>query len=105
MERWYTFNSRWLQYSGPLKIIRYDTLQQNTEIVLKSVLEYLKIIVTNEDLSCVVRNVEGTFKRPGNTHNYFGQTIFTVSEKEKLVRYWNNILTGCNNRKQLHSLK
>lgn len=91
MDNWYNFNKRWLTFKGQLYVVKYDELVQNTSAEMAALLKFLNISVSSKELLCVVRNVDGHFKRPGTYHNYSGQKLYQPTIKQTLAAYWREI--------------
>lgn len=90
MENWYQFNMRWLQFPRPLHVIMYDQLKSNTSTEIVALLKFLNLTITNKELLCVLRNVNGHFKRPGGGGKS-AQQLFTQSIQRMMDNQWKDI--------------
>ena len=98
MDSWYRFNLQWLNYPRSLHVILFNQLKQNTSSEMVALLKFLNISISNKERLCVVRNVDGHFKRPGTFHNYSGTRLFKYSVEQTLNGYWNNIIAKVKKR-------
>ena len=93
IENWNQFNMRWLQFPRPLHVIMYDQLKSNTSAEIVALLKFLSITITNKELLCVLRNVNGHFKRPGGggKSGSYDQHLFTRSIQRIMNVQWREI--------------
>lgn len=85
--------------------MNFHDLETNTSDVLRSVLDFLNIAVTDSELFCAMKNGKGIFKRPGAVHNYSGKNLFTPTENLMLERYWNHIFLEYNKGEKIRLSK
>ena len=60
---WFYSTIRWLSFSGPLHIIRYENLKTNLRQEVEKMVRFLGVNASDEILDCVVENSEGNFHR------------------------------------------
>ncbi|ESO97659.1 hypothetical protein LOTGIDRAFT_152750 [Lottia gigantea] len=60
---WYMFYLDWLEFKGPLHVIQYEKLRNDTAHEMQKLLRFLAVPYTQSDMSCMLRNREGDFKR------------------------------------------
>jgi hypothetical protein len=63
--RWFSFYTYWLDPSLgiPILVLKYENLQNNLELELKRVLNFLNATWTEEDVNCVLQHRNGHFQR------------------------------------------
>ncbi|ESP04708.1 hypothetical protein LOTGIDRAFT_94282, partial [Lottia gigantea] len=61
--KWYKFYLDWLEFKGPLHVIQYEKLRNDTAHEMQKLLRFLAVPYTQSDMSCMLRNREGDFKR------------------------------------------
>ena len=71
----------------------YDQLKSNTSAEIVALLKFLSITITNKELLCVLRNVNGHFKRPGGggKSDSYDQHLFTRSIQRIMNVQWREI--------------
>ncbi|XP_064612581.1 WSCD family member AAEL009094-like [Liolophura sinensis] len=60
---WQKMNFDWLQFDGPLHVIRYENLMTDLLAEMRKLLTFLGTRVSNRDFSCMMKNSEGLFHR------------------------------------------
>ncbi|ESP04709.1 hypothetical protein LOTGIDRAFT_56203, partial [Lottia gigantea] len=60
---WYMFYLDWLEFKGPLHVIQYEKLRNDTAHEMQKLLRFLAVPYTQSNMSCMLRNREGDFKR------------------------------------------
>ena len=60
---WTAFNAEWLQFTGPLHIVRFEDFQLNLNATLSSLLRFLNASVSLQDIECALKHSRGRFKR------------------------------------------
>ena len=73
----------------------YDQLKSNTSTEIVALLKFLNIPISNKELLCVLRNVNGHFKRPGGggKSGSYDQHLFTQSIQRIMDSQWKEIST------------
>ncbi|XP_069167741.1 WSCD family member AGAP003962 isoform X2 [Procambarus clarkii] len=71
---------RLLWSSGPLHVLHYELLLNNTQLHLRRLLHFLGVPLDERRLACVSSHLEGSFKRKNN----LDFDPFTKGEKEKM---------------------
>ena len=89
-KEWERMNMDWVQnFPGPLLVILYTDLVQDTERALRRILEFLEISVTQEHMECVLRHKEGIYRRKkknGNLKNHVYNSFLTSVMKKRRGR-------------------
>lgn len=62
-KNWMALNRDWLNFSGPLYIVHYEDFKSDPANQLSRLLKFLNIEISNSNLLCVMKNIEGFFKR------------------------------------------
>lgn len=82
---WFELNKSWLDFPGDLHILRYENLKSDPINEIKSLLKFLRINISQKELSCVIENLTGRFKRPErDVTNY---TLYPSLLGQDLERY------------------
>lgn len=82
---WFELNKSWLDFPGDLHILRYEDLKSDPINEIKSLLKFLRINISQKELSCVIENLTGRFKRPErDVTNY---TLYPSLLEQDLERY------------------
>lgn len=82
---WFELNKSWLDFPGDLLILRYEDLKSDPINEIKSLLKFLRINISQKELSCVIENLTGRFKRPErDVTNY---TLYPSLLEQDLERY------------------
>ena len=63
IEVWRIFHEDWLQYDGPLLMLRYEDVSANLEYYLHKMSDFLQLNITQEDFQTTIRNSEGAYHR------------------------------------------
>jgi hypothetical protein len=61
---WLEMAEDWLNFTGDLHILRYEKLKADPINEIKSLLNFLQISISQKELTCVLENMKGRFKRP-----------------------------------------
>ncbi|RWS11018.1 WSCD family member-like protein, partial [Dinothrombium tinctorium] len=61
---WSRFTLDWLNFTGPLLILRYEDVVNDIENQLYKMFAFLNVTVRPEMIKCVIANRDGVFKRP-----------------------------------------
>lgn len=64
IESWSAFTLDWLEFDGPMLIIRYEDFLSDLKGELARLLDFLKVNVTSANLDCVDHHRNGWQKRP-----------------------------------------
>lgn len=89
IDHWYQFNARWLNFLRPLHVIMFDHLKQNTSAEIAALLKFLNISISRKELLCVIRNIDGHFKRPAVSH--YNRQLFKHSVEQTLAGHWKDL--------------
>lgn len=82
---WFEMNKSWLDFSGDLLIVRYEDLKSDPIKELKSLLKFLRIHISQKELSCVSENLTGRFKR--SERNVTNYNLYSSILGQDLERY------------------
>lgn len=82
---WFELNKSWLDFPGDLHIVRYEDLKSDPINEIKSLLKFLRIHISQKELSCVIENLTGRFKRPERDVTNF--TLYPSLLGQDLERY------------------
>ncbi|GBN45851.1 hypothetical protein AVEN_220393-1 [Araneus ventricosus] len=74
----------WLQFDGPLLILRYETITQELPGKLIRLLKFLDANVTWNAFQCIIRNRDGIFRRAKKQLNF---ELFDDSMKRTIEGY------------------
>lgn len=62
-KNWMELNRDWLKFSGPLYVVHYEDFKSEPANQLSRLLKFLNIEISNNNMLCVMKNIEGYFKR------------------------------------------
>lgn len=82
---WFELNKSWLDFPGDLHIVRYEDLKSDPINEIKSLLKFLRINISQKELSCVIENLTGRFKRPERDVTIY--TLYPSLLGQDLERY------------------
>ena len=96
---WTAFNTEWLQFTGPLHIVRFEDFQLNLNATLKGLLTFLNASVPWKDFECALQNSSGKFKRrkKRTSDGVAEGDIFTPQMTKRLAKSEENFRTALNN--------
>ena len=93
-KEWERMNMDWVQnFQGPLLVILYNDLVEDTEKELRRMVEFLEISVTQENMDCVMKHKEGIYRRKkknGNLKKYVYNSFLTSvinKRKSRVMQY------------------
>lgn len=82
---WFEMNKSWLDFPGDLHIVRYEDLKSDPVKEINSLLKFLRKEISQEELSCVIENLTGRFKRP--ERNVTDLNLYSSTLRQDLERY------------------
>lgn len=66
----------WLNFfQGPLYVLHYEKLENNTRQELEAVLSFLNVKINPHKVSCALKKKEGTFKRKRKSIQEINQEV------------------------------
>ncbi|XP_041972464.1 WSCD family member AAEL009094 [Aricia agestis] len=83
---WEHLHWSWLHnFSGPVHIVFYETLVDDTQCTLGGILNFLNQTVSEEHMECTVVNKEGIYRRQKKLHNFepFTQEMYAAIDVVK----------------------
>ena len=93
-KEWERMNMDWVQnFQGPLLVILYNDLVEDTEKELRRMVEFLEISVTQENMDCVMKHKEGIYRRKkknGNLKKHVYNSFLTSvinKRKSRVMQY------------------
>lgn len=82
---WLYMTKDWLNFTGDLHILRYERLKTDPINVIKRLLNFLQIHISEKELMCVYQNMNGRFKRPWK--NVTDYDPYSSEMRSVLVQY------------------
>ncbi len=61
------FHLNWVNFQGPVHVIRYEHLQRDLKGEMRKLMQFLKMPISEKTLQCIYQNSEGSFHRQHNT--------------------------------------
>lgn len=91
LSAWKSMNLDWLRnFTGPTHVIVYEQLVTDIEYTLRSLLDFIKLPVTEEQMKCALERREGIYRRKRRIFNLDPYTnsmkMMLKVEQEKVLQ-------------------
>ncbi|CAG9559437.1 unnamed protein product [Danaus chrysippus] len=99
---WESLHNLWLtNFSGPVHVLFYELLVQDTRNNLSGVLDFINFTYTEKDMNCAVMNREGIYRRRKKYQDF---EPFTHEMYESINRVWRSVLDKVTEYKKKHNM-